>query len=127
MRKIIFFISIVFLFCGFTDRPQPVMSTIRFDRLDDPNKKLEPENRPRTPMPTFEGYYDGSTLYLLYEDSDCLQVEVLADSSFEIFNEIVLGSQAREGIYIGQLSDFNVTCTLSNGETYYGEYHVNNQ
>lgn len=127
MRKTIYFISILILFCGFTDKPQPMLSIIHFDKVDDSNKKLEPENRPRSPMPMLEGYYDGSNLYLLHENSDYLQVEIIADGNLVVFNENISECQAREGICIGQLSDFCVTCTLLNDEVYYGEYHYNKQ
>lgn len=125
MHRFIFIIALSIAICGFTEIPKAEIATIHFLKVDDSFNKLKPENRPRMPDFTIIGNYDDGILSLMSETIGNMQIEITSDNDCTIFSDNISVNQAQSGIFIGYFNPLYITCTLSTGETYYGEYHYN--
>ena len=124
MLKLIKFIALFLILTSFTNETpgspitpsEPV--TIILEKKTSTDLK-EPTNRPRMPQPVIIAKYFDGKLSLSYVSNVELKI-VINSNNTVIFNGIIMPDQC---IYIGELTEFSVTCILPNNETFYGEYN----
>lgn len=122
MLKLIKFIALFLILTSFTNETpcSPIIPsepvTIILEKKTSDLK--EPTKRPRMPQPVIiANYFDGK-LSLSCASNDELEIVINSNNTL-IFNGIIAPEQC---IHIGELTEFSITCTLSDGQTFYGEY-----
>lgn len=126
MNKFTFLAALIIFLCSFSNEgyskqePEPVKITLisKHDKIGKENI----QNRPRMPLNIIYANYSESYFSIELESDNQVYVEIKTMN-----DEFVIASliEPNETVYIGDLSDFRIECTLSTGETYYGEYHYN--
>lgn len=124
MNKFTFLAALIIFLCSFSNegysKQEPNKAEIE---LIENYGKLEEESihgRPRMPLNIIYANYSESYFSIELESDNQAYVEIKTMN-----DEFVIASliEPNETVYIGDLSDFRIECTLSTGETYYGEYH----
>ncbi len=128
MNKFTFLAALIIFLCSFSggdySEQEPIKAEIE---LIENYGKLEEESihgRPRMPLNVIYANYSEGYFSIELESGNQASVEIKTMNDEFIIAALI---ESNETVFIGELSDFIIECTLSNGETYYGEYHVNNQ